>query len=513
MEAISVKDLTFTYPGEARPALRGVSAVIPAGSFTVICGPSGCGKTTLLRLMKPEIRPAGTSEGAVCFDGTAEKPAPGKIGYVGQRPEDQLVGELVWQELAFGAECQGMPTDAMRARVAETAAYFGMEGWYHQPTATLSGGQKQWLNLAAALVTEPEILLLDEPTARLDPVAAERFLQGVWQLHRDTGITVVMTALGLDGVAAFCDHVLRMEKGTVAFSGTPQQTVAEGWGNASPLGLPVATRVGNALGCPALLTVAQAREAMKTREWAPLPPETGTEVGEPLVTAENLWVRYEKDGKDVLRGVDFTLHRGEIAALLGENGGGKSTLLWTLAGEIIPQHGRVKTAGRVAVLPQDPRMLFLHATLREEWEEMTADREAKDKVLASFGELADRHPLDVSGGEQQRAALEKVLLTCPDGLLLDEPTKGLDGDEKAALASRLRELARCGTAILLITHDTDFAAAVADRCAFLFDGEIAAEGTPRTIFSANRFYTTSAARIARGFFPGCVRTEEITGEK
>lgn len=502
MALLQVKDLNFTY-ADGHRALTDVSFALPRGSFTLLCGASGSGKSTLLRLLKTPIAPTGQMRGEIAFEGKSyplsERESAVRIGFVGQDPDAQIVTDRVWQELAFGLENLGLESAAIRRRVGEMASYFGMESWYHRETDTLSGGQKQLLNLAAVLVTRPSLLLLDEPTAQLDPIAATQFLTTLRQLNRDMGITVLMTEHRLEETMPSADGVIVLDDGKIAFAGEPRAACVFLRRHSLSAALPAAARIWNGLKgdgeCPLTVQEGQGFLASRPKPVAP-PAETVPALADSTLRCRDAWFRYEKNGTDILRGLSLTLGKGEVYSLLGGNGAGKTTLLYCLAGMERLYKGNIRAVGRVAFLPQDPRQLFACETVREELTEMAKDWQAAAEA-EGIAHLLDRHPYDLSGGEQQRVALAKLLLTKPDILLLDEPTKGLDAACKQALIVRLRELAAAGVAVLTVTHDADFAAEVSDRCGLLFDGEMVSEDTPRRFFGDNCFYTTAACRISR----------------
>lgn len=578
-------------------ALRNVTFEVPSGSFTVLAGASGCGKTTLLRLMKSALAPYGVLEGAVFFDGrplgeVSVREQAARIGFVMQIPEAQLVSTTVWHELAFGLENLGVAPAEMRLRVAEMASFFGIEPWFRRSVDELSGGQKQLLNLAAVMALHPDVLLLDEPTAQLDPIAASDFLGAVTKVNRELGCTVVMAEHRLDEVFPLADQVIVLEQGQLTAQGEPRQVARELWERGSALtpSLPAPAQVALAVegdDCRALpLTAREGREwlggwlhkgarradegEMRSAEGAEVSSSEGVRAASDGAALElnDLWFRYDREEGDVLRGASLTVPAGSLFALMGGNGAGKSTLLRMATGLLRPYRGQVrvlgaKVSGRrsravpgVALLPQDPRSLFAHDTVARELEEMrsvwgiakaseTAEeptgmtsrvpsmlddkvlREASETTSAPNGEasweayrravearcgierLMEAHPLDLSGGEQQRVALAKVLLARPRLLLLDEPTKSLDGARKEALAELLRSLTIQGITVLMVSHDVEFCARYADRVALLFDGEIVSEGTPRTFFAANSFYTTAANRMSRGLLPDCITVDDV----
>lgn len=544
MELLQVKDLSFTYPNRDEAALSGLNFTVERGSFTVLCGQSGSGKTTLLRLLKRELAPHGTLGGEIlyCNEPLADlddRRSTAEIGFVRQDPDEQLVTDKVWHELAFGPESLGMKTADIRRRVGEMASYFGIQSWYHNDTDRLSGGQKQLLNLAAVMVMQPKLLLLDEPTSQLDPIAAADFIATLQKLNRELGLTILLSEHRLEEVFPVADRVIVMERGKPCLSGTPRELCAVLRDHPLALGLPSASRIWAGLDVadePCPLTVREGRELLERRfpdhagALVPVRPRPQTP---PVLEAEGLCFRYEKDSPDVLRELSLSVRGGEIFALLGGNGAGKTTLLHLLAGLEKPYRGTIRVLGKkmkdykngalyrgcLSLLPQSPRTVFLKDTVREDCRALLeahgvkpAEQAEKIDTLAArldIAALLDRHPYDLSGGEQQKCALGKLLLTDPRLLLLDEPTKGLDAQYKERLRALLRALRAEGRSILLVTHDVEFAAAVADRCALFFDGEIIADGAPNEFFSGNHFYTTAASRIARTLLPNAVLCEEV----
>lgn len=530
MALLEFEQLSFAYPYASRRALSEVSFRMAPGEYVVLCGPSGCGKTTLLRQAKRELRPAGAIEGKVLYCGTsleeleADK-AFTEIGFVQQNPEDQIVTDFVWHELAFGLENLALPTPVIRRRVAEMAAFFGMETWFRKKTSELSGGQKQMLNLAAVMAMDPKLLILDEPTSMLDPLAARSLLDTVQRINRELGVAVLLTEHRLDTVFPVADRVLVMDGGKIQVDGVPQEIAAR-LSNTKDrgrlyYGLPAPVRICGELGDnPVPLTVREARQSLhnKLRE----PPErclyenkkkiSYEPEGKPVLKSKELWFRYGPEQPDILRGAELSLQPGELMCLLGGNGAGKTTLLKVLMGTYKPQRGKVTTGkeSKLAMLPQTPQALFTQDTVLLDLLEAGPEPEARMWAeRLELTPLLEQHPFDLSGGEMQRAALCKLLLRHATILLLDEPTKGLDAYAKQKLANILRELNSKGTTVLVVTHDVEFAATWADRCAMMFDGRIISTDKPKSFFAGNRFYTTDANRIAGAWFPEAVTCEEV----
>ena len=544
MEFLQVKNLSFTYPNRDEAALAGLDFPVERGSFTVLCGQSGSGKTTLLRLLKRELAPHGTQGGEILYCGVPlsaldDRRSAAEIGFVRQDPDEQLVTDKVWHELAFGLESLGLKNGDIRRRVGEMASYFGIQSWYHNDTDHLSGGQKQLLNLAAVMVMQPKLLLLDEPTSQLDPIAAADFIATLQKLNRELGLTILLSEHRLEEVFPVADRVIVMERGKPGLTGTPRELCGALRGHPLAQGLPSASRIWAGLDVPDVpcpLTVREGRELLETRfsdrsgARISVRPRPGTP---PVLEAEGLCFRYEKDAPDVLRELSLSVRGGEIFALLGGNGAGKTTTLHLLAGLEKPYRGTIRVLGKkmkdykngalyrgcLSLLPQSPRTIFLKDSVREDYRQLleahgvkAAEQTEKIDAMAArldIAPLLDRHPYDLSGGEQQKCALGKLLLTDPKILLLDEPTKGLDAEYKDRLRSLLHGLRAEGRTVVMVTHDVEFAAAVADRCALFFDGEVIADGAPNEFFSGNHFYTTAASRIARTVLPNAVLCEEV----
>ncbi len=555
MESYTIKNLMFSYPEQERLALNDVSFGVQKGQFLVLCGPSGCGKTTLLRQLKTVLAPHGTKSGSIYFEGRLleeleQREQSSHIGFVMQSPENQIVTDKVWHELAFGLESLGYDTPSIRLRVAEMASFFGIQSWFYKNVTELSGGQKQLLNLASIMAMQPSVLILDEPTSQLDPIAAADFLSTVGKINRELGTTVILTEHRLEEAMPLADRVLVMDEGKIIADGTPkdvgQMLDRENHRMflAMPVPMRVYARVPNALECP--VTVRDGREWLDSySENHPLNREKVNANNEnrglaacssdkaPSVELRDAWFRYDRELPDVVKGASFSAYPGELLAILGGNGTGKSTTLSLLSGINRPYRGRVflngkeisdipdseKFNGMLGVLPQNPQSLFVKKTVELDLYEMLKSRklpreEQEKRVnkvsrLCELTQLMGRHPYDLSGGEQQRAALAKVLLLEPEILFLDEPTKGMDAEFKQQFASILKRLLSRGVTVVMVSHDIEFCARYANRCALFFDGGIVTEGTPVEFFSGNSFYTTAANRMARHLLPDAVTAEDI----
>ncbi len=533
MESYSFHHVNFTYPEGKKQALTDITFSVSKGEFLILCGPSGCGKSTLLRHLKTCLTPYGLFEGEILFEGTplqqvSARDQAQKIGYVLQSPENQVVTDKVWHELAFGLESLGYDTPTIRRRVAEIAAFFGIENWFYKNVTELSGGQKQLLSLASIMAMQPSVLVLDEPTAQLDPIAAADFLALLGKINRELGTTIILTEHRLEEAFPFATRAIVMEEGRIICDDAPHAVGIhlKNRGSGMFLAMPTAMRVWAGvetdLTCP--LTVRDGSEFLnayaKVQPIQPLPEKAYPPVSEEVVLeAEELWFRYEQDSPDVVKGFSLTLRKGEFYALLGGNGAGKTTSLKVISGLRKAYRGEVKIQGRLGHLPQNPQTLFVKRTVREDLYEVFQGQKVKKEEqdvqvawvtqLCNLRDFLDRHPYDISGGEQQRTALAKELLTRPDVLLLDEPTKGFDAEFKVTFAAILRQLTAQGVTILMVSHDVPFCAEFAHKCGLYFDGQIVAEGSPREFFSGNSFYTTPANRMARHIVKDAVTVNDV----
>ena len=569
---IQFDHVTFSYPLADREALKDVSFQVEPSEFVVICGKSGCGKTTLLRHMKKNLVPYGRRDGLVTFEGTPvedldDRRSASEIGFVQQNPDHQIVTDKVWHELAFGLESLGLSNRAIKRRVAEMASYFDIQGWFRKDVSQLSGGQKQLLNLASIMAMQPRLLILDEPTSQLDPIAASEFLRTIYKINRDLGTTIILSEHRLEEAFTMADRVCVMDAGEIIAFDDPR-TISQvlggkasrtrpdspsgdaagetgcpeaGSGSADlrhPMfyGLPSVTKIFQAAGGTGKspLTIREGRLWVEeTMQKAGIPPveneaiwKAGAEQDEPpkkipdaTIRMDNLWFRYDKNSGDILRGLSLEVAGGQLFCLLGGNGVGKSTTLKVLSGMLKPQRGRFSVEGKVAMLPQNPQALFTEISVEDELlEALYYDKRSDEEKVTAVLEMLDlmeirhlrkSHPYDLSGGEQQRLALGKVLLLEPDVILLDEATKGLDPFFKITLAGILKKLAEQGKTLFMVSHDIEFCAEFADRCAMFFDGDIVSVGSPQEFFPGNSFYTTTANRMAREYFPKAITWEEV----
>ena len=561
MDTIEFKNVHFRYPLAEKDALDGISFGVQESDFVVICGKSGCGKTTLLRHMKKNLTPYGEFFGSVTYNGNEiidlpDRISAAEIGFVQQNPDNQVVTDKVWHELAFGLESLGFDNRTIKRRVAEMASYFNIQTWFRRDVSQLSGGQKQLLNLASIMAMQPKVLVLDEPTSQLDPIAASEFLHTVQKINRDLGTTVILSEHRLEEAFTMADKVMVMDKGNILaydeprkigkmlagsdensrhpmFYGLPAMMKiyqsAEN-GDDSPLTIRegrlwIDSKVGDAYreGVPEDCGIrqedgpaeAKADETVEVKTGA----SAGAKTGGSAITVKDLWFRYDRKSQDVLRDLNLTVDKGQLFCVLGGNGVGKSTTLKVISSILKQQRGKVTVNGTLAMLPQNPQALFTEISVEDEMMEALHDSKDPDEVkvqkvldmLATMEitHLRKSHPYDLSGGEQQRLALGKVLLLDPEIILLDEATKGLDPFFKISLARVLKKLTDAGKTLFMVSHDIEFCAEYADTCAMFFDGQIVSVGKPHEFFPGNNFYTTSANKMAREHFPDAITWEEV----
>ena len=578
MNLVEIKDFGFSYPESSRKVLEHVNLNIKEGTLNVIMGRSGCGKSTLLRQLKSVLAPAGEKEGEILYRNiplrdTDHRTQSQEIGFVMQNPDNQIVTDKVWHELAFGLESLGYDNATIRLRVAEMASYFGIQKWFYKNVSELSGGQKQLLNLASVMAMHPSLLILDEPTSQLDPIAASDFLETVKKINRDIGTTVLLTEHRLQDIIPYADRVFVMDEGTLFLEGTPREIGTKlkeqhhGMFLSMPVPMQIYAGTESALTCP--LTVSEGRQWIRDyREEKGIKKEQIQQANQrlekkgeknenettgffghfkrqkentpPAIQMKDVWFRYEKDSPDVIQDLSLEVKKGEFYGLVGGNGTGKSTTLSLLGRVHQPYSGRIYLDGKdlrsfsdrelyggyLGVMPQNPQSIFLKKTVLEDLYSVIGGRKErpsseypismkKEKAIEGIVSLThlegllNRHPYDLSGGEQQRLALAKVLLLRPKILLMDEPTKGMDAEYKEELGSILKKLQSHGMTIFMISHDVEFVAEYADTTGLFFEGNVVTSKKTRDFFAGNNFYTTAANRMARGLFPEAVTGKDV----
>ena len=546
---IRIENVSFKYPDSENIVLNNVNLSIKKGEFITICGKSGCGKSTLLRHLKPVLMPYGIFEGKILFqnrnlkDLTNREQAE-KIGYVFQSPDNQIVTDKVWHELAFGLENLGYSKEVIRLRVSEMASFFGIQDWFEKDISELSGGQKQLLNLAAIMVMEPEVLILDEPTSQLDPIAADNFLEILKKVNRDIGTTIIIAEHRLENLFTMSDKVVVMEDGKVISNGSPSFVGYELKEKKNDMfkALPTAMKVYSEIDvdgeCP--ITIREGRKMLdkyfldRELKVTKLEEDVVEEYkNKKVLEFKNIWFRYDKKGLDIIKDLSFSVNKGEIYSILGGNGTGKTTTLSLINRLNKPYRGTIKINDKninnlsskelydsnVITLPQNPQSIFVEKTLKEDLIEVfqgkNIDKEEileKIRAITDFLEISNllgMHPYDLSGGEQQRAALGKILLLEPKILLLDEPTKGIDNFFKERLGRYLKELCNKGMTVIMVSHDIEFCAKFSTRCAMFFNGSIVTTNYAKKFFVGNNFYTTAANKMSRHKFINAVTSEEV----
>lgn len=534
MELIKINNLSFTYKTGQVTALKDIDLVIGKGEFVTLCGKSGCGKTTLLRLLKPSISPFGEKTGEIFYKGEpilkiSELEDASKIGFVMQNPDSQLITEKVWSELAFGLESLGFPNGEIRRKVSEMVSFFGIEDIFHKKTSELSGGQKQIVNLASVLVMQPDFLILDEPTSQLDPICASDFIKTLEKINRELGITVILSEHRLEEAFPVSDRIIVMDGGKIICDTTPQKAGKLLKGSSMFDALPAPVRIFSSL-CDeeeGPITVREGKkwlsEALKNKGAVAIP---ANENNSPVfLQAKDLWFKYDDSDSYVIKGAGLSVKKGEFFALLGGNGAGKSTLISLLGGLVPCQCGKIIIDGKdikknkglydgfISILPQNPLLTFSENTVLKDIKSslINVGDEEINEAIRIFGleKLTDSHPYDLSGGEQQKLALCKVFLRKSRIVFLDEPTKGLDVAFKKTLAGLIKKLNENSVTVIMVSHDIEFSAEYASRCALFFDGNVTALDEPYSFFKNNYFYTTGANRLARDILPGAILPRDI----
>lgn len=568
MALIEYKNFCFRYALAKQETLHNINIKINKGEMILVTGASGCGKTTLLSMIKKSIMPNGECSGMVTYKGDDIKNiAAFQVGYVGQNPQDQIVTDKVWHEIAFGLENLGYANVDIRKKTAETAEYFGMSKWYRMDTFKLSGGQKQLLNLASIMAMNPEVLVLDEPTAQLDPIAAQKFIDMLVRLNRELGITILISEHRTEQLFNVCDKIITMKEGSIVYQGTPVQvalSIIHDLQDSKTL--PTAAKIyyyvtasltdkeliyfkqfkqNGKEQCP--LTVREGRNWIDTiynEQWIQKDEKdiTQNQKGmyiqnaakitsekENIIHIQDVSYCYGKKEDFVVENLNLDISKGDFLAITGGNGAGKTTILKLISGVLKPVLGKIKVYGKCIFVSQNPKAMFTEISVEEELAEVLCDsqnlwtskmsREGKikevEKMLEKTGldKVRKYHPYDISGGQQQKLAIAKGLLFKPDILLLDEPTKGLDPSFKEELGKYIWHLIETQRlTVIMVSHDLDFCAEYASECALMFDRCIVSKADVVTFFEQNNYYTTSAAKIASGYIKGAVTYKQV-GEK
>jgi energy-coupling factor transport system ATP-binding protein len=509
---LSFDRVTYRYPGVDAPALDDVSLEVEPGELCLLAGLSGHGKSTLLRAacgLVPHFH-GGRFAGTVTLAGMdTREHGPAQLGAAAgalfQDPETQLVTSSVRSELALTLESRGHGAGAVARGVEEVALALGIDGLLDRSVHELSGGEQQRVALGAALAGRPPVILLDEPTSQLDPVAGDELIGLLRRLNQEWETTILLAEHRLERCLSAADRVIALRRGRIAHDGDPASFLAWAARESPALQTPGAKLFTLAGLRPLPVGVRQARSSLRDRGLlsegdpaespAAAPTRSkGRRSAKPLAALRLRGVWHElRHGPAILRGLDLTLHPGDTVALMGRNGAGKSTLLRHAAGLLTPTRGRIERAGRVALLLQNPGDYFVHEHVAEE---------ASADALQAVGlrSMTERNPRDLSGGERQRLALAIVTGEGdpPAVLALDEPTRGMDRESKAELALELRRRAEQGQAVIVATHDPEFAASCAERAILLADGRVIADGPASELLAGGWYFATETARILGG---------------
>ncbi|MDT2849120.1 energy-coupling factor transporter ATPase [Vagococcus carniphilus] len=547
MDLLRMENVGFKYVGCSSPVLEDISFKVKRGDFLVVIGASGSGKSTLLRLLKRELVTNGETSGKIYFEDRlisdlSDQEAASKIGYVMQDPEAQIVTDKVWSELAFGLENIGVPRDVIRSRIGEMANYFGIHNWYQKDVADLSGGQKQLLNLASILVMQPEVVVLDEPTAQLDPIASLDFLRTLQRINTELNTTIIMAEHYLEEVFGMADNIMIINEGTTELYSSPLEAanlLLKDEKRAESLPSPI--RLHHLFenkekipftisdGIQMMTSQFGQQEIMKQ----PVEQKSNDKLKKTIISLKHVSFKYGRLESDILHDVTLDIYEGEIFSILGGNGAGKSTLMKVMSGLALPYQGKVTINGKkvkpkskhvvygheVVYLPQQPLSMFVKESVKADYESFlktmgyTNIEESINGIADWFNisHLLEQHPYDLSGGELQLVALGKILLLDPDIIFLDEPTKGVDTQNKNKIAQLLKEFSDKGKTVIIVTHDVDFSAKLSSRCGLFFDRQMISISDPVTFFSNNYFYTTPVNKMVKNYLPKVVTFDQAKG--
>lgn len=547
MEILSINNLNFRYPQCEQKSLDNINLTVNEGEFITICGESGCGKTTLLKMIKKELTPHGERSGELRYKNTLideldRKISASQIGFVLQNPDTQIVTDKVWHELAFGLENLGVEPNVIKRQVGEMSSYFGINEWFRDDVNKLSGGQKQLLNLASVMAMQPQILLLDEPTSQLDPIASSDFIATLHKLNKELGLTIIIVEHNLEEVFSISDKVLVMAKGRISAFDKPNNIVNSlkkvNQDNKMLKSMPTSVRIFEGLGkgdnCP--LDVKGAKRILKStfkNDIKVYKYNRYIHKENVAIKAKDVWFRYDRNSKNILKGLNLEVFESEVFSILGGNGSGKTTILNILCGLEKSYKGKINLNStknvngkgssiyrhNIAYLPQNPTAVFVRNSVKEDLLDIVVnenvDKKESEKQIVEISQKLDvtnllsKNPFDLSGGELQKCAIAKLLLLKPKIILLDEPTKGYDVYAKEEFAKILNNLKGQGVTVIIVTHDVEFASKVSDRCGLLFDGELMGVDVPTKFFSNNYFYTTVASRISRGHYENTITCQQI----
>ena len=515
MNIYKIENLSFRYQKNQNYILKNISFKIEEGGFYLICGKSGSGKTTLLQLLKKEIMPQGDITGNIFINNSTNQPED--IGYIFQNPDFQIVSHKVIHELSFGLENMNMSLKEMKRRVGEVVHFFNLQDILYKDVSKLSGGQKQLVNLASIVAMKPKVMLLDEPTAQLDPIASQEFLTMLKRVNEELNKTVVLVEHDIEQTMKMCDYLIYLENGEIQYNGTPRRIPKlKNYEKA----LPVATQLFHKSNIEDIVY-----DFKSVRKWIKDHQDNFTVLDKNefklhniLLQLKNIHFNYEDI--PVLKGLDLDVYENEVLAIVGSNGCGKSTLLKVICGLLNYKRGKIYVEqvemkknknlfdNFIAYLPQDPTTLFLKETVREELD----NQESIDLLYdLKLDFLLEQHPYDLSGGQMQLVAFIKILARNPKLILLDEPTKGLDAYYKEKIGDLLEKLSNKVT-VIIVSHDLEFCARYAKRIGMMFDGRIESIDKTAVFFSSNLFYTTIMNKLTRGILDNVNIIEDIKYE-
>lgn len=531
MVFLETKNLSFKYLDNSF-TLSDINFSLDKGDFCLVVGKTGCGKTTLLKLLKKEITPSGELKGLVKIDGFDLKDYDSsKIVYMFQNPSRQIVSDKVYHEIVFGLEARGLEKGVIETKLAEIVNYLDINDLLEKHTMELSGGEAQLVSLASLLVLDPEVILLDEASSQLNPLTRKKFLEILKRINQDFGITIILVEHNLEDVLEFTDKIIVLDKGKMIYFGLKEEAINFLASNKQYFAfLPKTLQISKYLDLGSLLHLKDVKEALKNKYKNEINFSYEAKVFEKeIIKAEDLYYRYSKKEKDVLEKLSLTVYDNEILGLVGGNGVGKTTLLKNLAGirsfysgkieienkNIRKYKGNILYKNLIAYLPQDPLTLFLKRTVGEDLEyyvkSLDLDKALLEKLLVKFDlkPLLEMSPYDLSGGELQKAAFTKILLSKPKILFLDEPTKGMDFSLREELKEILMDLKAKGATIIIATHDLEFIASVADRVGIMFNGKVLSLTDSHSFFSNSNFYTTVASLASRDLYDKVITVPEL----
>lgn len=533
MAIYQLQNISFAYPNNTNTTLTHINLSIEKGDFVLLFGSSGSGKSTLIRQLKKEVLPEGTLQGKILYENCLlsdleDKRSVSEIGMVFQNPDNQIIMGTVYEELTFAMENLGFSTSEIQRRTAEIVTFFGINNWLNQSTHTLSGGQKQLLNLASIMMLRPKVLLLDEPTSQLDPIATKEFLDILRQLNEELSITIIITEHRIENVFPLVNKVYLLDSGHLRHSGSPKEVIYEIWqqGDSRLLDyLPSASLLYfNMVSTPTIndipITIKSAKRWFDSYISKKLinSPHTDTPYlqNTSILKSKDLYFQYAKDSPFILKNLSFSIESNSFVAILGGNGSGKSTLLKCISGILKPVRGKISTDASLGYLAQNPMLYFNQDTVQSQLDSYTkkfnTDPDTLNHLMQwlELSPLLNKHPYDISGGQQQKLALALVLLSNPDILLLDEPTKGLDPFTKKHLATLLHTLLNKGKTIIMVSHDMEFVAKYTTHTTLMFDGKLLPIHSTKDFFYHNYFYTPAINRIVREAFPWAIDLKDVT---